>query len=145
MKFMKIWLLWFNFFFFFSSLSNCEFLRASNRHSVASSISGNCDKFQEIYSYVMHNIHEKCLSRKRARLGPQKHKIRVCREKVFQPPTVPVGEILKSALKTVYFLKYRRKLFSCDWIGKFAYGNSSCMKFCRSVISETKLSNFGIF
>ena len=62
----------------------------------------------------MHNIHEKGLSRKRARLGPQKHKIRVCREKVFQPPTETVGEILKSALKTVYFLKYRRKLFSCD-------------------------------
>ena len=44
---------------FFCSLSNCELLRASNRHIVASSISGICDKFQEIYSYVMHNIHEK--------------------------------------------------------------------------------------
>ena len=70
---------------FFCSLSNCELLRASNGHIVAPSISGNCDKFQGIYSYVMHNIHEKGLSQKRgACWGPKNTKIRVCREKVFQ-------------------------------------------------------------
>ena len=35
-------------------------------------------------------------------------------------------------------------MFSCDW-RKFAYGNtnSSCVKSCRSVISETPISQFG--
>ena len=43
-------------------------------------------------------------SRKRARLGPQKHEIRVRRQKVFQHLHT-VGEILKLVLKTLYFLK----------------------------------------
>ena len=43
-------------------------------------------------------------SRKRARLGPQKHEIRVRRQKVFQHLHT-VGEILKLVLETLYFLK----------------------------------------
>ena len=50
-------------------------------------------------------IREKGLSRKRARLGPQKHEIRIRRQKVFRPPTVSVGEILKLTLTTLYFMK----------------------------------------
>ena len=49
-------------------------MRASNGHIVASSISGNCDKFQEIYSYVMHNIHEKAYLRNERVWGPKNTK-----------------------------------------------------------------------
>ena len=43
----------------------------------------------------MRNIHEKAYLANERVSGPQKHEIRICREKVFQVPTVSVGEILK--------------------------------------------------
>ena len=41
---------------------------------MASLISGNCDKFQEIYSYVMRIIHEKAYLANERVSGPQNTK-----------------------------------------------------------------------